>query len=174
MKVIRWLDHYFEDTLIFPLYFCAMWLMAIGVVQRFFFHYAWHWAIQVNVAMFVWFSWIGCSVNVKNRSHLSLLTVREKLPRKVQFSLLMVDYALWLVFAFIASYYTIPQIFHLQAMHSLVYGSEIIPKWTEPLCIPVAFSLIAIRVIQKAREDILAMKRGGPLKIAPEATVKQL
>jgi TRAP-type C4-dicarboxylate transport system permease small subunit len=171
MKVLRWLDNHFEDSLIFPLYFCAMWLMAIGVVQRFFFKFAWHWGIQVNVSMFVWFAWIACAVNLKRRSHLNLNTIRERLPRKVQFCLLMVDYALWLGFAFVAGYYSIGQIFKLQEMGSLIYGSEVIPKWTEPLCIPVAFTLIVIRVIQNAREDILAMKDGKPLRIAQDATV---
>jgi len=172
MKIVRWLDEHFEDSFIFPLYFLTMWIMAIGVVQRFFFHYSWHWAIEVNVSMFVWFSWIGCALNVKNRSHLSLNTVRGNLPRTAQFALLMLDYALWIVLAFIASYYVIPHISQLHEMDSMIYGSSIIPKWTEPLCIPVAFSLIVFRVIQNVREDILAFKRGEPLKVTPDATVR--
>lgn len=171
MRVIRWLNDHVEDSFIFPLYFCAMWIMAIGVIQRFFFHYSWHWGIEVNVAMFVWFSWVGCAVNVKNRSHLTLNTLRAKMPRSAQFALLMLDYVLWIVFAFIASYHVIPQIFRLHAMDSMIYGSALIPKWSEPLCIPVAFTMVVFRVIQKAIEDIKDFRRGAPMKIAPEASL---
>jgi TRAP-type C4-dicarboxylate transport system permease small subunit len=171
MKVLRWLDNNFENTIIFPMYFIMMSLMAIGVVQRFVFKFAWHWGIQVCVGLFVWFAWISCSLNVKQRSHLSVGTVREYLPRKAKFGLLMMDYALWIIFAFVAGYYSIGQIFRLQSMGSLIYGSDLIPKWTEPLSIPVAFGLLVFRVLQCAREDILAMKRGTRLKTTQDASV---
>jgi TRAP-type C4-dicarboxylate transport system permease small subunit len=172
MKILHWFDNNLENSVIFPMYFVMMSLMAIGVVQRFVFSFAWHWGIQVCVGLFVWFAWISCALNVKQRSHLNLNTIRERLPRNAQFALLMLDYVLWLIFAFVAGYYSIGQIFRLQEMGSLIYGSGVIPKWTEPLAIPVAFTLIVFRVIQCARQDILAMKRGKPLKIAQEATVE--
>ena len=90
-KILHWLDQNIENTLIFPMYFLMMAIMAIGVVQRFVFKSAFHWAVYVCIGLFVWFSWLGCSWNVKERAHLRLSALRNKLPRSAQFSLLMLD-----------------------------------------------------------------------------------
>jgi len=174
MKLLRWLDQNLENTIIFPAYFTLMALVAIGVVQRSFFKFAWHWGIQVCIILFIWFAWISCALNVKRRSHLSLNTLRERMPRKLQFALLMLDYSLWMLFVFIGGYYSMKQVARLQQLGSMIYGSEIIPKWVEPLCIPVAMILVAFRVLQCAREDILAMKRGERLKIRAEGGIEEI
>ncbi len=87
-KILIWLDQNIENALIFPMYFLMMAIMAIGVVQRFVFKTSFHWAVYVCIGLFVWFSWLGCSWNVKERAHLRLAAFRNKLPRNVQFGLL--------------------------------------------------------------------------------------
>jgi len=146
-----------------------MWLVAIGVVLRFGFHYSWHWSIQIEIGLFVWFSWVGCSWNVKERAHLRLSALREKLPPRWQFCLLMLDYVVWVVFAVVASYFSVIQIERLIAARSMIYGTTTIPQWLIPLCIPAAFTLLVFRVVQCAVQDIKAYRRKMPLKIVPDA-----
>ena len=112
-KILHWLDQNIENALIFPMYFLMMAIMATGVVQRFVFKTAFHWAVYVCIGLFVWFSWLGCSWNVKERAHLRLAAFRNKLPRSAQFSLLMLDYILWIAFGIIASYFSVTQIIRL-------------------------------------------------------------
>ena len=170
-KILLWLDQNIEGALIFPMYFIMMMIMAIGVVQRFFFRTSFHWAVYVCIGLFVWFSWLGCSWNVKERSHLRLSTFRNKMPRGVQLCLLMLDYALWIAFGIIASYYSILPILRVHDVGALIYGTETIPKWLVPLCIPASFSILFIRVIQCAIQDIKDFKRNEPLKMDPMAAM---
>ena len=140
-KILHWFDQNIEGALIFPMYFIMMAIMAIGVVQRLLFRTSWHWAVYICIGLFVWFSWLGCSWNVKERSHLRLSSFRTKMPRNVQLGLLMLDYILWIAFGIIASYSSVIQIMRLHDIGALVYGTETIPKWVVPLCIPVSFSI---------------------------------
>jgi C4-dicarboxylate transporter, DctQ subunit len=140
--IILWLNDNVENTLIFPMYFAMMAIMAIGVVQRFVFATAWHWAVYVCIALFIWFSWLGASWNVKERAHLRLSFFRDMCPRPVQFALQMLDYSLWLGFSGIAGWYSIEHVIRLQQTGALVYGSNYIPQWVVPLAIPVAFSFL--------------------------------
>ena len=166
-KILHWFDQNIEGALIFPMYFIMMAIMAIGVVQRLLFRTSWHWAVYICIGLFVWFSWLGCSWNVKERSHLRLSSFRTKMPRNVQLGLLMLDYILWIAFGIIASYSSVIQIMRLHDIGALVYGTETIPKWVVPLCIPVSFSILIFRVIQCAIQDIKDFKNNEPLKIDP-------
>jgi C4-dicarboxylate transporter DctQ subunit len=170
-KILRWLDQNVENALIFPMYFIMMAIMAIGVIQRFFFKTSFHWAVYVCIGLFVWFSWLGCSWNVKERAHLRLGAFRNKMPRNVQLGLLMLDYVLWISFGIIASYYSVIQIIRLQDVGALMYGTESIPKWVVPACIPVSFTILFVRVIQCAIQDIKDFVRKEPLKLDPTATI---
>ncbi len=171
-KILRWLDHNVENALIFPMYFIMMAIMAIGVIQRFVFKSSFPWAVYVCIGLFVWFSWLGCSWNVKERAHLRLAAFRSKMPRKVQLGMLMLDYALWIGFGVIASYYSVIQIMRLQDVGALIYGTESIPKWVVPACIPVSFTVLFFRVIQCAIQDIKDYIRKEPLKLDPTATIE--
>jgi TRAP-type C4-dicarboxylate transport system permease small subunit len=170
-KILYWLNENIENTMIFPMYFSMMMIMAIGVVQRFVFGTAWHWAIYVCIALFVWFSWVGCAWNIKERAHLRLSFFRDKMPRPVQFALMMLDYAFWLIFATIAIYYATQHIIRLHETGAMVYGTTFLPQWVFPLAIPVAFSILFIRVIQCAITDIGDFINGRPLKTRPTSTV---
>jgi TRAP-type C4-dicarboxylate transport system permease small subunit len=173
-KILTYVDEHLENFLVFPMYFIMMALMAIGVIQRFVFKFAWRWGTYICIALFCWFSWLGCSRNVKERAHLRLSFLRSKLPRKIQFALLMLDYALWIAFAIIASYFSVIQIFKLASVGAMVYGTESIPKWIVPLCIPVSFTVLVFRVIQNIIVDVRDFRSNRPLKLNPTATVDQV
>ena len=93
------------------------------------------------------------------------------MPRGVQFGLLMLDYVLWIAFGIIAAYFSITQIARLHEVGALIYGTETIPKWVVPLCIPVSFSILFFRVIQCAIQDIKDFRNNEPLKLDPTATI---
>jgi len=164
---VHFLDRNIENIIIFPMYLSMMLIMAIDVVRRNLWKTQWPWGIYTCILLFVWFSWLGCSYNVKHRSHLRLSSVRDRLPRKAQFALLMLDYSLWVVYSGICIYFTWYQIEKLKSMEALVYGSEWLPMWIVPAAIPVSLGLLLFRVGQCAYEDIKAIRTGAPLQTQP-------
>ena len=90
----------------------------------------------------------------------------------MQLACLMLDYVLWIAFGIIASYYSTLQIIRLHEIGALIYGTETIPKWLVPACIPASFSILFVRVIQCAIQDIKDFRSNEPLKIDPLATIE--
>jgi len=168
-KLFTWLNANIENIVIFPSYFLAMWVMAIEVLQRMW-GGSWPWANYVCMTLFCWFSWVGCSWNIKERAHLRLGAFRVRASRSVQFSLLLLDYALWLIFAGIAMKAIISLMIRNYEMQGIIYGTGI-PTWLGPLFLPFAFSLIVFRVIQCIVVDAKDYKSGAPLKLTPTTTV---
>ena len=83
----------------------------------------------------------------------------------------MLDYALWIAFGIIASYYSMLQIIRLHEVGALIYGTETIPKWVVPACIPGSFAVLFIRVIQCAVQDIKDFINNEPLKLDPTTMI---
>jgi TRAP-type C4-dicarboxylate transport system permease small subunit len=165
---VYYLDENIENILMFPMFLAMMLIMSIDVIRRNLGHNQWSWGIYTCIFLFIWFSWLGCSYNVKRRSHLRFSTLRDRLPRKFQFCLLMLDYLLWISFAVIAIYFAWFQVLKLEDLGALAYGTEWLPMWIAPACIPVSFSLLLFRVAQCAIKDIRDMRSGAPLRIHPE------
>jgi len=168
-KVFTWLNENIENTIIFPCYFLTMWIMALEVIQRMF-GQSWPWANYVCMTLFCWFSWVGCSWNIKERAHLRLGAFRAKATRKAQFILLMVDYVLWLIFAIIATKAVIGLITRNFEMQGIIYGTDI-PTWLGPIFLPVAFMLIIFRILQCLTTDIRDYRTGKPLKLTGTTTI---
>lgn len=160
---VYYLDRNIEHIIIFPMYFAMMLIMTVDAVRHHIWNTHYAWGSYTCILLFVWFSWLGCSYNVKQRGHFRLRVVRDKLPRKIQFALLMLEYALWAVYSFVCIYLGYSQIEKLKSIGSLVYGTDWLPMWILPACFPIGFSLLLFRVGQCAHEDIQAMRTGVPL-----------
>ena len=166
---MKWFNENVENIIIFPCYFLTMWIMAIEVIQRMW-GSSWPWANYVCMTLFCWFSWVGCAWNIKERAHLRLGAVRVKAARPLQLLLLMLDYALWLIFAAIAFKAVLGLIFRNFEMEGIIYGTNI-PTWLGPIFLPLAFLLIVFRVLQCAVTDIQDYKAGEPLKLQASVTI---
>jgi len=64
------------------------------------------------------------------------------------------------------------QIIRLHEVGALIYGTETIPKWVVPACIPASFTVLVVRVIQCAIQDIKDYIRNDPLKMNPTVTME--
>jgi TRAP-type C4-dicarboxylate transport system permease small subunit len=64
------------------------------------------------------------------------------------------------------------QIIRLHEVGALIYGTETIPKWVVPACIPVSFTILFVRVIQCAVQDIKDYIRNETLKMNPTVTME--
>lgn len=84
MKVIRWLDKYFEETIMMTLLAIMSIVMFVQVILRYFFGNALPWAEELCRFMFIWFACMGFATGVKHHEDLRVDTLYEKVPRKWQ------------------------------------------------------------------------------------------
>lgn len=104
MKIIRWLDRYFEELLSAALLAAATIIIALQIVFRMT-GAPLAWTEELARYMFVWIIYISCSYAVKKRAHIQVELVPLLLKERGRFILSLVSDALFLIFASVITYF---------------------------------------------------------------------
>ena len=165
LKGLRWLDDNLERYIILVAYSVCAGIIAFEVGRRFLLGQQASWSTTIPAYMFVWLAWPGAAYGVKVRAHLAFSDFRQRLPRHVQYILMQLDYVLFIIFACVAVYYSINLLTIQVANGSVVPGTLTVPSWWFYLATPVGWALLAIRVVQNAFQDFIALRSGAPLDL---------
>ena len=108
-------------------------------------------------------AWFGATYNVKLRSHLSFTEFRSRMGRNAQFACLCLDNALWMSFAVIVIVTTTKAVVLSASNFQIVLGTDNVMQWWFLLTAPLAFILMAARIIENFAEDVNNYRSGAPL-----------
>lgn len=164
---IKWLDNNLEKIIILVSYSGMAGIIFVEVIRRFFFNMQAPWSTSVPVLLFLWLTWFGASLNIKNRSHLSLNEIRMRLPYTGQFLCLILDTVLWIAFGILVIYFTTQQVELAYNNFAIVPGTDDVMQWWFYLATPLAWVLIIFRVIQNLVQDWGRYKRKEPFNLQP-------
>ncbi len=156
---IRWLDKHAERTLILFAYSAMATIIVYAVFERFILKSMVPWSTSIPIYLFLWVTWIGCSHNVRQRTHLVFNDIRLRLSYGWQFACLWLDALLWLVFAAIVLVYTIEQVRLVEMNFAIVQGTDNVMQWWFYMATPLAWTLLIIRVLQNVADDIGRYRR---------------
>ena len=156
---IRWLDKHAERTLILFAYSAMASIIVYAVFERFILKSMVPWSTSIPIYLFLWVTWIGCSHNVRQRTHLVFNDIRLRLSYGWQFACLWLDALLWLVFAAIVLVYTIEQVRLVEMNFAIVQGTDNVMQWWFYMATPLAWTLLIIRVLQNVADDIGRYRR---------------
>ncbi|WP_299152091.1 TRAP transporter small permease subunit [uncultured Tateyamaria sp.] len=162
-KRIPLLDRHFERTIIIYAYLIIAWIIFSGVVQRFALNGQPPWSSTIPPLLFMVMVWFGCSFNVKLRTHLSFSEFRSNMPPKAQLVVLSLDAVLWLVFCMICMTTTARITANSSANFQIVLGTDDFMQWWFIITVPIAFVVMAGRVIENLLEDYSNYRNGKPL-----------
>jgi len=162
-NMLYWLNDNIEKYIIVSSYFCMSLIIFVEIFRRYFFQIQSAWSTSIPVLLFLWLTWIGASINVKKRTHLSLTEVRLRLPYSLQFACLVMDAVLWLGFASIVIYHATDQVMLAHDNFAIVQGTDNVMMWWFYLATPIGWSLIIFRVLQNLYEDFYRYKNNEPL-----------
>jgi len=143
---LRWLDKNAERTLILFAYSAMALIIVFAVFERFVLKSMVPWSTAIPIYLFLWVTWIGCSYNVRKRTHLVFNDIRLRLPYGAQFACMMLDAVLWIVFGVIVLYYTIEQTRLVEMNFAIVQGTDNVMQWWFYLATPLAWALLIVRV----------------------------
>ncbi len=166
---LRWLDKHAERTLILIAYSSMALIIVFAVIERFIFKTQIPWSSSIPIYLFLWVTWIGCSHNVRQRTHLVFNDIRLRLPHGWQFACLCLDALLWLVFGAIVLYYTIEQTKLVEMNFAIVQGTDNVMQWWFYLATPLAWSLLIVRVLQNLWDDLGRWRRREPFLVDIQA-----
>ena len=162
---LRWVDANAERALILVAYSTMAGIIVYSVIERFVFGSQIPWSTSVPIYLFLWVAWIGCSYNVRKRTHLVFNDVRLRLPYAGQYALLWLDAILWWVFAGIVLKYSWEQTMLARQNFAIVGGTDDVMQWWFYLAIPVAWTLLCVRVLQNLLDDRRRFKGREPFLV---------
>ncbi len=165
LSMLRWLDRNAERTMILIAYSLMAGVIVFAVIERFVFNTQIPWSTSIPIYLFLWVTWIGCSYNVKQRTHLTFNELRQRMSYKMQFACVLLDGLLWLVFGVMVTYYTYEQTMLAYNNFAIVQGTDDMMQWWFYLATPVAWVLLMFRVLQNMSKDIDRFKKNQPFLI---------
>lgn len=169
MAPVRWLDKNAERTIILVSYAAMALIIVYAVFERFILKSMVPWSTSIPIYLFLWVTWMGCSHNVRQRTHLVFNDVRLNLPYLGQFLCMIFDAVLWIVFGAIVIYYTVEQTRLAEMNFAIVQGTDDVMQWWFYLATPLAWSLLIIRVLQNLAEDISRYRKREPFIVDIQA-----
>ena len=171
-RAVPFLDRHLERTIVIWTYIVIALIIFVGVIQRFaadiwWIPRAWHgqvaWSTTVPPLLFMVMAWFGCAFNVRLRTHLSFAEFRTNMPPKLQILTLILDAVLWMGFCIIVVTTTARVTVNSYNNFQIVLGTDNLMQWMFLITVPMAFILMAGRVIENLLEDLRNYREGRPL-----------
>ena len=162
-KRVPLLDRHLERTFMVGSYLAIAFIIFWGVVDRFVFSNQQPWSTTIPPLLFMIMAWFGATYNVRLRSHLSFSEFRSRMGRKAQFMCLCLDNFLWMAFSVIVIVTTARAAALSASNFQIVLGTDNTMQWWFLITAPVAFLLMAARVVENFFEDLENYREGNEL-----------
>jgi len=162
-KAVPFIERNLEPAVMVVAYLAIGYIIFSGVIQRFYLNGQPPWSTTIPPFLFLIMTWVGCSYNVKLRTHLSFAEFRKNMPRPAQLFLLLLDALLWLGFAWIVVVTTTQETVRAAANFSIMLGTDNVMQWWFLGTVPIAFILLTARVLQNALDDLRAFRTGDEM-----------
>ncbi|MCC2597146.1 TRAP transporter small permease [Pusillimonas sp. MFBS29] len=166
ISTLKWLDRNVERAFILVAYSSMAAIIIFAVGQRYLFNTQIPWSGSIPIYLFLWVTWIGCSYNVRRRSHLCFNEFRVRMSYRAQFACMWLDALLWLSFGVLVVYFTLEQTMLAYNNFSIVQGTDNMMQWWFYCATPVAWILLMFRALQNLAADIGRYRRQEPFIVA--------
>ena len=163
MKVLKFLNERLEEIFLVILMIAATLLVAAQVVTRFILKVPLPWSEEIARYMFLWLTWVGAAYATKERKHVRIDIIYEKLPEAGKKVCTVISTVIWIVFLGIMVYLSFRLTRSVASGGQIAVGSGI-PMWIPYASIPVGMGLMLFRLLQNSVKDIRqakAAKEGG-------------
>ncbi|WP_224816042.1 TRAP transporter small permease [Hasllibacter sp. MH4015] len=120
----------------------------------------WPWTTTLPPFLFLVMTWVGCSYNVKLRTHLAFSEFRTNLPRIGQIVMLTVDALLWIGFSWVVIVTGSRVVANAANNFQIVPGTNDLMQWWFILAVPISFIFLVARVLENWFEDLRNYRSG--------------
>ncbi|WP_299043302.1 TRAP transporter small permease subunit [uncultured Tateyamaria sp.] len=152
-----------EPAVMVVAYLAIGYIIFAGVIQRFYLNGQPAWSTTLPPFLFLIMTWVGCSYNVKLRTHLAFAEFRKAAPRGMQLALLVLDAVLWFGFAWIVVVTTSQETVRAAANFAIMLGTDNIMQWWFLGTVPIAFILLTARVFENFSADLKKYRNGDEM-----------
>ncbi|MCG8444351.1 MAG: TRAP transporter small permease [Hyphomicrobiales bacterium] len=145
--VLSKLDRYFEEVLCTFFLSVVVGSVLLQVLLRFVFHSAAAWAEETAVYGMIFAVYLGACMAVRDRAHIRITLLVNRLPRPAQVGCIVVADMLWVGFVIFMIVQTTA---YVQLLFEVTYqtpGLGIEQRWVQ-MFIPILFGLMLLRIAQ--------------------------
>lgn len=161
MKLIRFLDRNGEKILALWLYLFIVVVIFNEVLRRFVLSYSSLWGEETARYSFIYMVWIGAAMAVKDRLHIRITILVDRLNYRLQNFFSLLAWLLGMILAVIALRYSLEPFMLSIKYQSVTDGLRIVQAWYL-FAVPFGFSLIMIRFAQAVIEDARRLVANQP------------
>ncbi|MEX3014091.1 TRAP transporter small permease [Gymnodinialimonas hymeniacidonis] len=175
-RVSPFLEKHLEGYVMVVSYLSIGGIIFFGVIQRFVpgmlgmdfsntpvWLRPWPWTTTLPPFLFLVMTWVGCSYNVKLRTHLAFSEFRTNMPRAGQMFMLTVDAVLWIGFSWVVIVTGSRVVANAADNFQIVPGTDNLMQWWFILTVPVAFIFLVARVLENWFEDLRNYRSGDAI-----------
>lgn len=160
-QLLRTLDRNGERWLLLGFYTFIVLVIFVEVVRRFGLSYSSVWGEETARFAFIYLVWIGAASAVRERAHIRIDVLTDRLPPRAVAALYMLGDALTLLLAAAAFWLSVEPVVTSIRFGSVTDGLRIVRAWFL-VAVPLGFSLIALRCVQALLRDARDLRHGRP------------
>ncbi len=147
-------------NLLFYAYILA--IIFFEVVSRYVLKASVAWAEETAIYAFIWLSYLSAARLARTRSHLSFTMLRDAMGRRGQLACLLISDTCLIGLSLVIIGYMFGPIRDSIAFGQTMLGANL-PIWLATLSVPVGWTLVLIRTVQRALDSVRAYRRGHSL-----------
>lgn len=153
MKLLRWLDENFEESLLIILLIAMTLIMGIQVCSRYIFNASLSWSEELTRYLFIWSAFISISYCIKKWISIKIDQIINLLPQRLYIVFQLILNIILFVFFLCLSYHALK---YLQMSIASAQKSPALnlPMYVVQVAPLVGFSLAAIRSFQQIVMEI--------------------
>jgi len=157
--VVAWLDRNVEYLVNSMFYGYLASIVVVEVFRRYVLSHASSWGEETAVYAFIWMTYFGAARGVRNRSHLAIDILRRHFNRTGEFLLHMLSDVCFLVLAVVIVVTSIKAVGGVMQFGQTFQGADV-PMWVAMIGVPIGWTLIGFRVIQRSIHTITVYRKG--------------
>ena len=154
---------YLEEGLVVTLVIVATLLYFSQVVTRYLFGFTFPWAEEMMVTLLVWSIFIGSSIAVKQRLHISVDVLVNLFSKRIQRVVHYGALIICLIFSSAMIVLGIRYVVFLRGTGTIVISSGL-PQYLNLICIPLGGCFMSLRFLQHIYQSVAEDFRGASMK----------
>lgn len=175
-RLVPFIERHLESYVMIISYLTIGGIIFFGVIQRFVpgmlgmdfsntpqWLQPWAWTTSLPPFLFLVMTWVGCSYNVKLRTHLSFNEFRTNMPRGMQMMMLSLDALLWIGFSWVVVVTGARVTVNAASNFQIVPATDGMMQWWFILAVPLSFVFLVARVMENWTEDWRNYRSGDEL-----------
>ena len=151
--------YHLEEFVLLPILVFQLGLIFVQVVLRYVFHNSLSWSEELARYLFVWLMWFGVSYAARNRTHLRVTMLRDKLPAKVGAALELFVTVVWLCFGVWVVFKGIEMVQSILKFKQVSAALQL-PMQYAYAGVPLGAGLMCLRLIENIYHDYIAPLTG--------------